>query len=556
MISFLKKIYLNLTSKEKKYFLAFVIFLFASAFVLSFIFLKKSTIEVPKIGGEIKIGIIGQPININPVLAENNADKILVNLLFVPISDLAEKIEPINNLDLLNKREEANNLNIWRVRLKENIFWSDGKKITSDDIIFTISKIKEAKDKSLLYSFWKNIEVNRVSELEMQFNLNENYSFFKEILSNFYIAPKHIFADLPVLNWHLSEYNLNPISNGFYKFDSISIEKNGFISGLLLKTNDYYLNQKPYISQINIKFYPNEESLLKAFNAGGIDVFILDNFKKISDLKRPYNLKAFPISNYYAVFINQSQNLALKENEVRKAMFISVDRNKLINEIFNGYAIPAFNPLPWFNKNLNDDENINLASKILDDAGWEINESGIREKQIKNNTIQLNFKLIVPDIDFLVQTANILAENWSKIGIKINIIKVDPQKIILENIENRDYELILFGNAIYPKFNLYPFWHSSFIFAPGLNLSLYNNSSTDKLLLDLYQKPNIDQNETISKILENIKNDNPAIFLYEPKYLLVSPRNIYGINEFLINSKEDIFKNINEWYLKTKRVFK
>jgi peptide/nickel transport system substrate-binding protein len=544
MISFLKKIYLNLTSKEKKYLLVFTIFLLTSLFILSFIFLKKSTIEVPKTGGEIKIGIAGQPVNINPVLAKNNADKTLVTLLFTPLSNLADKIEPIEDS------------NLWRVRLKENIFWSDGKKITSDDIIFTILKIKEAKDDSPLYSFWKNIEVNRISELEVQFDLREKYSFFEEILNNFYFVPKHIFADLPVLNWHLSEYNLNPISNGSYKFDSISIEKNGFISGLLLKTNDYYLNQKPYIPQINIKFYPNEENLLKAFNTGGIDIFVLKDFKKISNLKRPYNLKTFLVSNYYAVFINQSQNLALKENAVRKAMSISINRDELINKIFNGYAISAFNPLPWFNENLKENTDINLASKILDDAGWKFNDSGIREKQIKNNTIQLNFKLTVPDIDFLVQTANFLKESWSKIGIKTDIIKVDPKKIILENIENRAYELILFGNAIYPKFNLYPFWHSAFIFSPGLNLSLYSNSSTDKLLLDLYQKPNINQNETISKILENINNDHSAIFLYGLKYLLISPKNIYGINEFLINDQEDIFINIKDWYLKTKRIFK
>ncbi|MGB9608856.1 MAG: ABC transporter substrate-binding protein, partial [Minisyncoccia bacterium] len=332
MLSFFKKIYLNLTSVEKKLLLIFSLSLLISVFLLVFNFLKNSTIEVPKSGGEIKIGVVGQPENLNPILAKSNADKNLVKLLFAPLSKLADKIEPIPDS------------NLWRLRLKENIFWSDGKKITSDDIIFTILKIKEAQNESDFYSFWRGIEANRISELEVQFNLGEKYSFFKEVLDNFYIAPKHIFADLPILNWHLSEYNFKPISNGFYKLDSINIEKNGFISNALLKPNEFYLEQKPY-TQLNIKFYPDKENLLKAFNTGAIDVLALDDFENLNKIKRPYNLNLFPVSNYYAVFINQSQNLALKEIEVRKAMSLSINRDKLVSDVSNNYFAPVFGPL-------------------------------------------------------------------------------------------------------------------------------------------------------------------------------------------------------------------
>lgn len=548
MISFIKKIYSNLTLKEKYYFWILLFLFIFSVLILVFNFIQKSTTIVPKTGGNLKIGILGQPSNINSILAKDNPDKILTTLLFTPLSKLTDKIEPVEN-----------NANIWRVRLKENIFWSDGKKITSDDIVFTILKIKEAKDNSELYSFWQNIEAERLSELEVQFKLGENYSFFKEILDNFYIVPKHIFADLPVLNWNFSEYNLRPVSNGKYLIDAINILKNGFISEIVLKTNKYYLAQKPYIPQINIKFYTNMQNLLKAFNTGDIQAFSLTDFNNFSnlDLKRPYDIQAFPVLDYYAVFINQSKNLALKDLDIRKAMFISVDRTRLVNEVFNNYALPAFNPLPWFEE---DKKNTifdpETALKILDENGWKLNESGIREKKIKDTTITLDFKLLVPNSDFLVKTAEILSENWSKIGIKIEIVRIDPDELFQKNIINRDYELILFGNAVYPEFNLYPFWHSSLVFHPGLNLSLYNNSKVDDLLTNLYQKLNIDKNKIINDILENIYNDYPAIFLYEPKYLLISSKNIYGIKEFLVNNEENIFKNIDEWYFNTKRVFK
>lgn len=546
MISFFKKIYSNLAFKEKQFFLIFLILFVVSFFILIFNFLNKSTINVPKNGGEIKIGIIGQPSNTNSVLAKNNPDKVLVNLLFSSLSKLSDKIEPIEN-----------NTAYWRVRLKEDIFWSNGKKITSDDVVFTISKIKEAEDKSPLFSFWRNIDVERFSELEVRFKLKENYSFFSEILNDFYIIPKHIFADLPVSNWNFSEYNLRPVSNGKYFLDKINILKNGFISDALLKINKYYIGDKPYIDQVNVRFYTNYENLIKAFNTGEIDAFTLTNFNLFNNInfKRPYNIYSFPILDYYAIFINQNQNLALKDLNVRKAMFMAINRSKLVKDVFNNYAIEVFNPLPWFNQNqesFNDEEII----KILDDNGWKLNNSGIREKKIKDSVIQLSFKLLVPDVEFLNKTADILVDDLFKIGIKIEIIKINPDELLEKNIVNRDYELILFGNAVYPKFNLYPFWHSSFIFHPGLNLSLYNNKKVDDLLINFYQRINIDQDKTINDVLEGIKNDYPAVFLYQPKYLLITSKNIYGIEEFLISNKEDIFKNINQWYLKTKRVFK
>ena len=544
-MSYFKTIYSHLTQKEKKLIFIFSIIALISLITLFLIIIKNKTIEVPKTGGNLKLGLVGQLVNTNPVLLQNEADANLVRLLFSNLSELSSNIEP----------EEDGK--VWRVRLKENIFWSDSKKITSDDIIFTLEKIKESKNDLAFYSFWQNVLIQRSSELEIKFILDKPYSFFPEILDNFFIVPKHIFADIPLENWKLSEFNLKPVSNGPYKIKNLNIEKTGFISFADLETNFYYPDQKPFIPQITVKFYPNNESLIKDFNLGQVDAFVLNSPTNLSLIKRPYNSKDYPISNYYAVFINQSENLALKDINVRKAMSLSLNHEELVQNIFKNNVLPIYSPLPWFKNEPKDEYNPDLASKILEDNGWKLNADGIREKKIDKDTIQLKFNLILPDIDFLKRTAEELKKYWSKIGIQITISPSDPQFLALNNLKTRNYELILFGNIIYPKLDLYPFWHSKFVFWPGANLSLYNDTSSDDLMLQIQKdikKENLDKNLTL--LLENIHNNYPAIFLYSPNYILITNKNINGIETNLVSNSDEILKNIKSWYIKTKRVFK
>lgn len=139
---------------------------------LGSIFIKEKTVVVPAAGGSYTEGILGQPAHINPVTASTEADKSLVRLIFSNLSDISDKIAA----DKTGKN--------WDIRLKENIHWSDGEKLTSDDVIFTIQKIQDPDSGSPLSSSWQGVGVNRISELELQITLGSPYSFSNRILKN------------------------------------------------------------------------------------------------------------------------------------------------------------------------------------------------------------------------------------------------------------------------------------------------------------------------------------------------------------------------------------
>ncbi len=171
--------------------------------------------------------------------------------------------------------------------------------------------------------------------------------------------------------------------------------------------------------------------------------------------------------------------------------------------------------------------------------------------------IPLSFSLSVPNQPILLKVASLLKEEWQQLGIEVNIKPVDAAVFAEEIIRPRNYEMLLFGEVISAVPDLYPFWHSSQVKDPGLNLAGYENKDSDKLLEEARQKSDENERKTALEKFQNILiEDAPAIFLYSPNYIYLVSEEIKGINAKIIVDPSKRFSDIEEWYIKTKRVWK
>ena len=172
-------------------------------------------------------------------------------------------------------------------------------------------------------------------------------------------------------------------------------------------------------------------------------------------------------------------------------------------------------------------------------------------------TLQLKFSLATVDQPILVETADLLKEQWAKLGIEIDIQKFDITTLERDIIKKRDYDSLLFGEVLGAVPDLFPFWHSSQIKDPGLNLASYENKDVDKILEAIRQT--IDQEERIKKYQELqdlIISDSPAIFLYSPNYIYFVSSEIKGVEASKIIDPSRRFAGIENWYINTKRGWK
>ncbi len=544
----------SFSRSERLIFFFFLAAFFAASTLAAIGFIDKNTEIVPVAGGEYAEGIVGQPSFINPVLAVAAVDRDLAELIFADLKNLAE-----------NYQSEENG-KTWRYRLKDGLVWQDGESITSDDIIFTVQIIQNSDAYSPLAQSWQGVDVQRVSEREMIFKLPGAYAFFENILRDFKPIPKHIFGNIPAANIKLSNYNLEPVGSGPYKFSAFKNQPDGYINLYVLKRNDDYSGIRPYLDKINFVFYKNEDDKIKAFNSGTIDGFELADYGKISKINFPHQVFAPQMLKYYAVFFNSFSHQALKDKNVRLALNLAVNRGEIIEKILNGRAAKVFGPLgPLFEKdgdtglpsNQKEDFSIEKAATVLEETGWFLNEDNVREKKSKEETIKLEFNLTVPEIPFLTETADLIQKNLEKIGVKLNISTRSLFEINNEIIKSRNYQMILFGNILGENPDLFSFWHSSQRFYPGLNLALYENSAADGLIESI--RKNLDEEKRRADLISLqslIVQDLPAIFLYSPDYLYISQKKLKGFEGKFIAFPGDRFENIEKWYIKTARTFR
>jgi peptide/nickel transport system substrate-binding protein len=425
-----------------------------------------------------------------------------------------------------------------------------------------VESIEDPDSQSPLASSWQGVIANRMSELEVQFVLPAPYAFFGDDLENLYIIPKHIFGDVPPGNWRLSDYDLKPVGSGPYEFVSYNRGSDGFISSYQLAAWNNSFSKQPLIPNFTFTFFRNEACLLEAFNSGTIDGFMLASPADVAAIARPYDLFRSRATDYYAIFLNQSEDGALQDPAVRSALSLAIDRNGLVSSALGDNGVPDGGPIPPDAAYSSGAIGIptssqDLASTTLDAAGWKLGADGNRIQTTKNGTTTIAITLTVPDIDFLVTTAQIIQSDWQSIGIPTTIATDSPDTIMTDAVNNRSYEALLFGNILGPSSDLYSFWDSAERFSPGLNLATYSNTTVDGLIEAARTTMNDSSRTTdLAKAQKDITLDTPAVFLYSVDDLYAAGKNIQGIATSTLSDPSDLFREVPDWYLETARVLK
>ncbi|PIT93130.1 MAG: hypothetical protein COU06_01430 [Candidatus Harrisonbacteria bacterium CG10_big_fil_rev_8_21_14_0_10_38_8] len=546
-----KKLFSLFNEKEKKTFrIAGIVFLI-SLLSYSFLFFKEKTITIPSYGGTYIEGVVGQPIAINPLLlGGNKADTDLARLLFASLSTLSQS------------QTVSSEGKVWNITLKEGLLWSDMKPITADDVVFTLKSIQDPDSNSPLYQDWKDVVVERTNEREVRFTLSSPNAFFENNLKNLLIAPEHIFSGIPVTNLRLSNYNLEPVGSGPFVFKNYKKQRTGFISEYSLVRNPDYSADGPLINKFIVRFYPNYNDAILAFNRKSIDGLGEVDPNYLKDIKINHKTYQLGIPQYFALFFNQSENSLIQSHSTRETLFYGVNKEEIINTVFNGYANKLDGPIPPYFPGFHEDlvapvtSTLETAINLLKEDGWVLGSDGIQTREVRGIEQKLEITLTTPQVPFLVNTAKLIKEQWAKLGIKTNLNIVSIETINEQVIVPRNYEVLLYGNTLSTP-DIYSFWHSSLILPPGLNLAIYQSSQVDELIEE--NRTTFDQSTlsaNLRRIQEHLIQDIPAIILYSPDYLYLAPNSLGGLPRSYIESSSHRFNSVNEWYLKTNRILK
>jgi len=498
----------------------------------------------------------------------NDTDSDLARLIFSGLL----KYDNQGNLipDLAESYTVDQSGKVYEFHLRKNAFWHDGQQVNADDVIFNFQIIQNNSYKSIipfLWANWQGVEVEKVDDFTVRFTLKNPYAAFPHNLT-FGLLPKHVWQNVPAANFSLYEANKKPIGSGPYVFQKMESTSDGTITSIQLQASKNYYLGGPYIKNLTFKFYyPDGEekaiSALQKKEIQGINYISYGNYSRVQNsIKNKPDILHLQMPRYFALFMNQIQNKALADKNVRVALAQAINKQKIISEALAGFGRKVDSPLlpgmlGYTDQVKTYNFDIEQAKQTLTAAGWvDSNGDGVREKDGQ----ALEISILTLPWEELEKTTNIIKEDLAAVGIKINIQTEDVASI-KEDIKNRNYQILLFGELLNLDPDPFSFWHSSQIKDPGQNISLYSNPQVDAILQNARQDLNPDSRaKKYQQFSQIICEDLPAIFLYSPDYLYVLPPDIKGVDianpDSVLIMISDRFSQIERWFISTKRVWK
>lgn len=516
----------------------------------------------PSTGGIYSEALIGEFNRLNPVLDyANPVDQDVDRLIFSSLLRFDDRGIPVN--DLIESMGISQSGQIYNISLRQDAVWHDGQPLTSSDVVFTIDLLRseELPIPEDIRSLWQNIETEAMDEHTLQFRLPEPFAPFLDYLT-FGILPEHLLGDLSPDELIDSDFNLQPIGSGPFKFEHFDLDGDRIIGVVLTAFDDYHFGP-PFIEQFIFRYYPDPEAALGAYQAGEVlGIGRVTNDILPSALAEPeLNMHSGQVPLLSIIFLNldDPQVPFFQDVEIRRALMMGIDRQRMITQLNNGQATLAHGPVfPGSWAYYDGVEKIEYdpegAINILRAAGYSIPASG---SQVRTNEEgqSLSFDLVYPQGEKNDQLAAAIAADWEVLGVEANLEPVAPENMLSDYLDPRDYQaaLVEINLTRSPDPDPYPFWDQAQI-TGGQNYAQWNDRQASEYLEEA--RIQLDRSERI-RLYNNFQvrfaNELPALPLFYQIYNYGIDQRVNGVTIGSLYQPSDRFAEVIKWFLLAER---
>lgn len=564
-------------------------------------FLRGHLTNVPAVGGEYTEALVGQPTYVNPLFASNNeVDSDLSALVYSGLFTLGEQYELIP--ELAATYTVKNEGKVYDITLAENQTWSDGEPVTASDVVYTWQMIQNPEVGSPLFSVFQGVEVEKIDSLTIRFTLPQPFSLFLHSLT-VGIIPEHMWGAVAPANLKLSKYNLQPVGTGKWQFSKLLKDDLGSIQSYTLTPNDRFRGSRPYLNEVTFKFYPTLDQAIEVVRTRQVAAvsFLPTNLTSQFSGQHvaTYTVR---LPQYTALFFNQEAAPTLKNTPLREALARGLDKPKLIAEALGGAGavvdapiapgqvgyhpevkryefdpVAAATLLDAISKRLPPEDYFKLQYRERTAAGsttttsTPTNETPAPDDESISQQIRaemppdqpfyrttedgkvLALTITTRDLSDYVAAAESIARLWRAVGVKTSVEQLPSRIFTRDVLRNHRYQVLLSGELLSANPDLFPFWHSSQIEYPGLNLARFADRDGDQLLEEARKLLAAEaRTERYQKFQNILAAKLPAIFLYSPYAQIAIAKKVRARLPSIISTPAERFRYLSEWYTKTK----
>ena len=420
-------------------------------------------------------------------------------------------------------------------RLRDGVFWHDGKPLRAADVKFTIEAIQNPLTGSFNAQNFEDVrEITELDDKTVRIRLSApNAAFLDDMVQ--LILPAHLLAgrDLRTTGFFRS-----PVGTGPFRIDHWEAGK----EIVLVKNEDYYRGA-PKVDSFVFKIIEDDVTEAQALADGQIDMAHLAPTNAAQFMGNPaYRCYDMKTTDYRAILFNFAHPYWQRNRDLIPAISYAIDRQALIDKALLGYGTPAYGPLQrsvYNNPNVERyDYNPAKAQQLLEAAGCVRGADGYYMRDGE----EVGFRLTVQNDNFArIEIVHAAAEQLCAAGIHCTV--ETPAQI---DWAGQMAYLVGWGSPLDPDMHTYKVFTTN----GKVNVGRYSNARVDEYLMAARRTSDPDERMRLYGLFqEELAKDPPYVFLcYIDAVYVVSAR-VHGIAEdnLLGHRAIGFFGNVNEW---------
>jgi len=376
---------------------------------------------------ELRIAININPMELNPILAQNSIESFTDGLMFDllvtqdqhhhQVADLAAVVPTLQNGGI-----SKDGLRV-TYHLRHGVKWHDGAPFTSKDVKFTWQAIMNPRNNVVSRRGYDQVtSVDTPDDYTVVFHMKRLFapaidSIFGESDTPYRILPAHLLASDQNLNQ--ISFNAAPVGTGPFEFvrwlRSDRIE---------LKANPYYFRGVPRLKRMTLKIIPEDNTVLAQLLSHEVDLAVEIPAPVYRDVAAASGLaRQLVEAPVYTAILFNTARAPLEDVRVRRALVLGMNRAAIVHDDTYGtgqLAVADLSPFYWaFDPSLAPTPyDLSRAKALLDAAGWHPGPDGVRVRDGK----RLSLLLVYGIASQLVRTITAQVQQMYKpLGVEVEL---------------------------------------------------------------------------------------------------------------------------------------
>lgn len=414
-------------------------------------------------------------------------------------------------------------------RLQENVKFHDGRPMTADDVIFSITKFhtEVAPRARAIFALIDSAEAPDPHTVVLK--LKQAFEPFLLMFDNSAcaIVPKHLFDGQ---DYRTAPAVQRPVGTGPFRF--AEWQRGNFIR--LDRFDDYWKPNQPYLDSIIYRVVPDSQSRRLAIETGQAQLTQANDIEPfdVPALRARPNLEVNVAGwEYFSPlsWIELNHRVApLNDARVRRALSMAVDRNFIAQRLWFGVGKPATGPIASTTKFYDREArlpgfDVRAANALLDAAGHRPNAQGVRFT-LKH--------LVLPYGEIWSRLAEYLRQAFRQVGVALELESTDAGSWA-RRVGNWEYETSI--NFVYqfgdPTLGVERTYVTSNIQRVTFtNTGGYSNPAVDALFATARSAAAAaDRQRAFSEVTRLLVEDVPQIWLMEMAFPTIHDRRLRNV---------------------------